>query len=132
MKTVSFKIPDELDRKIKRRLARSGERFSDLVRRALEQEAKAGEPDFSTMAALERLRQGDVIACLDVFDPEPVPADSPLKAMPNVFLLPHTAGVTAANYPRFLSLMIDELERHLSGQETRYVLTPEVLAQRRR
>ena len=44
-------------------------------------------------ALVTRLAEGDVIACLDVFDPEPVPLDSPVVDFPNVFLSPHIAGV---------------------------------------
>ena len=32
-------------------------------------------------------------ACLDVFEEEPLPADSPLRTLPNVILTPHTAGL---------------------------------------
>ncbi len=73
-------------------------------------------------ALIARLRQNDIIACLDVFDPEPVPADSPVRSMSNVFLTPHIAGVTAACGPRFVSLMADEMERFLAGDETRHDL----------
>ena len=73
-------------------------------------------------ALVARLRQNDMIACLDVFDPEPVPAESPVRTLPNVFLTPHIAGVTAACGPRFVSLMLDEMQRFLSGDETRHDL----------
>jgi D-3-phosphoglycerate dehydrogenase / 2-oxoglutarate reductase len=73
-------------------------------------------------ALVARLRQNDMVACLDVFDPEPVPADSPVRTLPNVFLTPHIAGVTAACGPRFVSLMLDEMQRFLSGDETRHDL----------
>ena len=73
-------------------------------------------------ALIGRLGRGDVIACLDVFDPEPVPPDSPVRAMPNVFLTPHIAGVTAACGPRFVALMAEEIERFLDGDETRHDL----------
>lgn len=32
-------------------------------------------------------------ACLDVFEEEPLPDDSPLRTLPNVLLTPHTAGL---------------------------------------
>jgi D-3-phosphoglycerate dehydrogenase len=75
-------------------------------------------------ALIARLRRGDVVACLDVFDPEPVPADSPVRALQNVFLTPHIAGVTADCGPRFVDLMVDEMRRFLDGHETRHDLRP--------
>jgi phosphoglycerate dehydrogenase-like enzyme len=82
-------------------------------------------------ALIERLRRGDIIASLDVFDPEPVPTDSPVRDLPNVFLTPHIAGVTAASRTRFFTLMVDELERFFGGHETLYDLLPRTLANRR-
>lgn len=76
-----------------------------------------------TEALIERLRKGDVIACLDVVEPEnPIPVDSPLRTLPNVFLSPHIAGVTAQCGPRFVTLMAEEIRRHLAGEGTRYDL----------
>lgn len=72
----------------------------------------------------ERLQRGDIIACLDVVGPEPLPVDSPLRAMPNVFLSPHIAGVTAASEPRFFDLMVDEVVLVLAGHRMRYPLVP--------
>lgn len=68
---------------------------------------------------------------LDVFDPEPIPAGRPLRDLPNVFLSPHIAGVTAACRPRFFSFMVDELERFFAGHDTVFDLTPNTLATRR-
>lgn len=82
-------------------------------------------------ALVARLRRGDLIASLDVFDPEPVPVNSPIRDLPNVFLTPHIAGVTAASLTRYFSLMVDELERFFAGHETRYDLLPRTLANRR-
>ena len=82
-------------------------------------------------ALIERARQGDIRVSLDVFDPEPIPAGSPIRDLPNVFLSPHIAGVTAACRPRFLSFMVDEIERFVAGHETMFDLTPRVLANRR-
>ena len=33
-------------------------------------------------------------AALDVFDPEPLPADHPLRSLPNVIIAPHIASVS--------------------------------------
>jgi phosphoglycerate dehydrogenase-like enzyme len=82
-------------------------------------------------ALIERARVGDIRVCLDVFDPEPIPAGSPIRDLPNVFLSPHIAGVTAACRPRFFSFMVDELERLLAGHDTLFDLTPGTLANRR-
>lgn len=82
-------------------------------------------------ALIARLRKGDLIASLDVFDPEPIPVDSPVRDLPNVFLTPHIAGVTAASRTRFFSLMVEELRRFFEGHETLYELLPRTLANRR-
>jgi phosphoglycerate dehydrogenase-like enzyme len=82
-------------------------------------------------ALLDRLRRGDIVACLDVFDPEPVPVSSPFRDLPNVLLSPHIASATAASSPRSLRLMIDELERYLAGHQTRFDLLPRTLENRR-
>ncbi|MFG1912109.1 NAD(P)-dependent oxidoreductase [Kribbella sp. NPDC048928] len=81
-------------------------------------------PVVDSDALVERLRTGDLIACLDVFDPEPIPVDSPLRSMDNVFLSPHIAGVTAQCEPRFFDLMVDELERVFAGYRPRFPLVP--------
>ena len=44
-------------------------------------------------ALAEALRAGRIGgACLDVYEDEPLPEDSPLRRLPNVILTPHTAG----------------------------------------
>lgn len=82
-------------------------------------------------ALIERAGRCDIRVCLDVFDPEPIPTDSPIRRLPNVFLSPHIAGVTLASRRRFFDFMVDELERHFAGHETLFDLTPRVLANRR-
>ena len=88
-------------------------------------------PIFDSAALIERLKRGDIVAGLDVFDPEPIPADSEIIDLPNVFLTPHFSGRTAGDeYPSFFSLMVDELERFFSGHETYFDLTPRSQANR--
>ena len=82
-----------------------------------------------TDALVKRLEVGDIVAGLDVFDPEPIPANHPIKALTNVFLTPHVAAHGASKITNF-SLMIDDLERHLNGHETLFDLTPQTKANR--
>ncbi|MGA2009924.1 MAG: NAD(P)-dependent oxidoreductase [Solirubrobacteraceae bacterium] len=81
----------------------------------------------TSAALLDRLRAGDVIACLDVYDPEPLPLDSPLLDLDNVFLTPHIAGVTAESRRRFFSLMVDECLRHFGGYDPWSELTADTV-----
>ena len=87
-----------------------------------------------TQALVERLKRGDIVAGLDVLDPEvndPSYAAHEITQLDNVFLSPHVAGVTAACYPRFFALMVDDLDRFFHGHETRFDLTPRTMANRR-
>jgi phosphoglycerate dehydrogenase-like enzyme len=88
-------------------------------------------PVVDTAALIERLEKGDITACLDVFDPEPMPADSPIRNLRNVFLTPHIAGTTQRSRTRFFEEMVSELERHFAGHETQHNLTAHTLANRR-
>ena len=81
-------------------------------------------------ALIARLKRGDIIAGLDVFDPEPIPPDSEILDLPNVFLSPHVGYHTGAAVPPFFALMVDELKRFLEGHETYYDLTPRSKANR--
>jgi phosphoglycerate dehydrogenase-like enzyme len=83
-----------------------------------------------TKAMLDRLERGDIIAGLDVFDPEPIPLNSPILKLPNVFITPHVAG-SAAGRRRLFKLMVDELGRFGQGHETLNDLSPTVMANRR-
>jgi hypothetical protein len=50
MKTVTLKIPDGLDQKIRRAILKRKESFSNLARRALAREVEEHEVDFARLA----------------------------------------------------------------------------------
>ena len=66
-------------------------------------------PIVDSDALIERLEIGDITACLDVFDQEPVPVGSRIRQLPNVFLSPHIAGTTERSRTRFFEEMVSEL-----------------------
>jgi phosphoglycerate dehydrogenase-like enzyme/predicted dehydrogenase len=49
-------------------------------------------------ALLARLKRGDIFACLDTYEEEPLIAAHPLRSLPNVFLTSHIAGGSPDNY----------------------------------
>lgn len=83
--------------------------------------ARAALVDTSAVAA--RLKQGDFFACLDVFDTEPLPADSELRQLPNAYLTPHRAGGLMSSVQRNLDWLIDDYEALLAGRPRNYAVT---------
>ena len=55
-------------------------------------------------------------AYLDVFEKEPLATDSPLWALPNVIVTPHSAGHSAGNEARVARMFLDQLRRRLPVQ----------------
>ena len=64
-------------------------------------------------------------ACLDVFETEPLPSDSPLWAMDNVIISPHSASTVAAENGLLTDLFIDNIGRWLAGEPLRNVFDKE-------
>jgi glyoxylate/hydroxypyruvate reductase len=60
-------------------------------------------------------------ACLDVFAVEPLPSSSPLWAMDNVIVSPHSAATAAAENRLLTDLFIDNLRRWLADEQLRNV-----------
>lgn len=58
-------------------------------------------------------------AALDVFRTEPLPADSPLRAAPNLLLTPHAAWYSEAAIGRLQRLVADDITRALRGEGPR-------------
>jgi phosphoglycerate dehydrogenase-like enzyme len=78
-------------------------------------------------ALLGELTTGRFVAALDVFDPEPLPADSPLRTLPNVLLSPHVAGLTRDTYRRQGQAMVDEVQRFVAHEPLQYEIPPALL-----
>jgi phosphoglycerate dehydrogenase-like enzyme len=66
-------------------------------------------------ALTEELATGRIAAMLDVTEVEPLPADSPLYRLPNVFLTPHVAGSLGNELARLGNAAVTELERYRAG-----------------
>ena len=69
-------------------------------------------------ALVAALQGGHVgAACLDVFEDEPLPDDSPLWVMDNVLVTPHVAGQAPHYADRALAIFLDNLGRYRRGQD---------------
>jgi phosphoglycerate dehydrogenase-like enzyme len=71
-------------------------------------------------ALIEELRTGRFMAALDVFEKEPLPADSEIKTLPNVLLSPHIAGATVQGHLALMEEVVDDIIRSFEGEPTRY------------
>ena len=67
-------------------------------------------------ALIDALKRGHLGgAYLDVFEKEPLPADSPLWDLPNVLLSPHNSLAAAGNDARVVELFVHNFAAWLSG-----------------
>jgi D-2-hydroxyacid dehydrogenase (NADP+) len=78
-------------------------------------------PILDTAALLDALEAGTLRgAGLDVFDDEPLPADSPLWDREDVFVTPHCAGTTEKYGRRALEIVLEEYRRWTDGEGPRH------------
>lgn len=71
-----------------------------------------------TLALIEALQENRLAgAGLDVFDPEPLPPDSPLWNFPNVIITPHNSGASAYYDQRALAIFLANLQDYLAGRQ---------------
>jgi glyoxylate/hydroxypyruvate reductase len=71
--------------------------------------------DYDALAP--KLRNGELSAVLDVFDPEPLPRSSPLWKLPNLIITPHCSSDDTERYtPKTLDLICRNLERLMAGK----------------
>ncbi|WP_128380588.1 hydroxyacid dehydrogenase [Streptomyces cavernae] len=73
-------------------------------------------------ALTDELRTGRLSAILDVTDPEPLPADSPLFDLPNAFITPHLAGSQGNELARLGRTVAEEAERLAAGRRLEHTV----------
>lgn len=78
--------------------------------------------------ALVRALQNNTIAGagLDVFEEEPLPADSPLWHLPNVLITPHVSGSMKDYFGEALKIFCDNLKRYVKGEPLNNVVNKEL------
>lgn len=73
-------------------------------------------PIVDEAALVDALRNNRIAgAGLDVYDEEPLPADHPLRGLPNTVLMPHVAGFTREHYAHWYNGMLEDVQSWLDG-----------------
>lgn len=86
-----------------------------------------------TAALLAALEEGRIAgAALDVTDPEPLPPDHPLLAIPRCLVVPHIASASVATRGRMATVAAENLLAVLRGETPPCLVNPEALPLRRR
>ena len=75
-------------------------------------------------AMIDAAQRRPIHLALDVFDPEPLEADSPLRSMERVTLVPHRANAPIEFEQRW-AFLADELTRFARGDRPLTALSPQ-------
>ena len=76
-------------------------------------------------ALIDALNGGHLAgAALDVVEPEPLPADHPLRDAKNLLLTPHVAGNTTLPYTRrkTIDMFLEDLENYVAGRPLKHIV----------
>jgi phosphoglycerate dehydrogenase-like enzyme len=74
-------------------------------------------------ALIDALERGAIAgAALDVTEKEPLPPESPLWNLKNVFITPHTSAVSELLWLRQTELLLENLERWFSGRDLKNIV----------
>jgi glyoxylate reductase len=87
-------------------------------------------PVVDTRALVDAMRQRPICAALDVTDPEPLPPDHPLLALPNAIITPHIASASVQTRTRMALMAAENLLTALRGERPPFLVNPEVLAEK--
>jgi phosphoglycerate dehydrogenase-like enzyme len=80
-------------------------------------------PQVDDAALADALRNRRIAgAALDVFEQEPLPAESPLWALENLLITPHTASLTEKLWQRHYALFSENLRRYLAREPLLFVV----------
>jgi D-3-phosphoglycerate dehydrogenase len=114
--------------------------LTDLTRHIIDAEALAAmRPDailvntargpiVDTAALGEALRTGQIRgAALDVTETEPLPADDPLLAIPQLTVTPHMAWYSEESYGELKRRTVENAADVAAGRSPRNIVNPEVL-----
>jgi phosphoglycerate dehydrogenase-like enzyme len=83
--------------------------------------ARGGLVDESALA--KALKEGWIAgAALDTVVTEPLPPESPLWTLPNIFITPHSTAHSPRGKERSLALFLDNLKRYRAGEPLRNVV----------
>lgn len=86
-------------------------------------------PVVETQALVDALTAGAIAgAAVDVYDSQPVPADSPLFSVPRLLMTPHVAAITATSMRAMTLGSVDEMLRILRGERPQNLVNPATYA----
>jgi glyoxylate reductase len=109
----------------------NSERFRQMKRTAVFINTARG-PVVVEADLIEALRTGTIFAAgLDVTDPEPPPADSPLFRVPNLIVAPHIASATTGTRNAMADICARNLLAGVRGEPLPAWVNPEVASRRR-
>jgi phosphoglycerate dehydrogenase-like enzyme len=83
-------------------------------------------PIVELAALIDAVQSRRIIPALDVYDREPLPADSPLRSAPNTILTPHLGYGVRETWTEFYEQSKENALAFLNGTPLR-VVNPEVL-----
>jgi phosphoglycerate dehydrogenase-like enzyme len=86
-------------------------------------------PIVDEKALIEAVQARRIVAALDVFDREPLPANHPLRSAPNVVMTPHLGYGVQETWDVFYPQSVENALTFLDGKPVR-VTNPEALAKR--